>query len=129
MSDGRLPWVRVGQWMLVVLPVDIDSVSSPALAQELNGLLTPDVNVLVLDMTATGFCDSSGVRTLVLAHRQAQAHASELRLVVPSSAVRRILGLTGADKVLRVFWSMGEALADAPDPVRARQVEGSSGQA
>jgi hypothetical protein len=63
------------------------------------------------------------VLMLLLVHRQAQAQACELRLVVPTSAVRRVLGLMGADRVLRVFATMGEALADAPGPVQAREVK------
>jgi anti-sigma B factor antagonist len=120
---ARLPQVRAGPWVLAVLPVDVDAVTSPEVAHDLHSLLAPDVSVLVVDMSGAGFCDSSGVRMLLLVHRQAQAQSCELRLVVPTSGVRRVLGLMGADRVLRVFATMGEALADAPGPVRAREVK------
>ena len=120
--------VKVGPWVLAVLPVDIDAVSSPALGSELGSLLDGDVTVLVADMTGTGFCDSSGVRMLVLVNRHAAESGSEFRLVIPSSAVRRVLNLMGADQVLKVFGSMNEALVDAPAHVRTGQREGETEQ-
>ncbi len=120
MGDGkRLPAVRLGPWVLAVLPADIDSVSAPDLGQRLGSLLDPDVGVLVADLTQTGFCDSAGVRMLLLTNRQAAACGAEFRLVVPGSGVQRILQLLGADRVLQLFASMEEALADAPAHVRA----------
>src|SRR5205823_6140322 len=86
----RLPSVRVGTWAMVVLPVEIDAVSAERVGQELAAALVDEVTVLVVDLSGTAFCDSSGVRVLVRTYRQAEAHGAELRLVVPSAAVRRV---------------------------------------
>ena len=55
-------------------------------------------------MTGTVCCDSSGLHTLLRAHKRAVAEGGELRLVVPvKGAVPRIMNLTGLDLFFRVF--------------------------
>jgi anti-sigma B factor antagonist len=66
---------------------------------------------LVVDMSRTRFCDSSGVNVLVRAHQRARDEGGEVRLVIAAAAVLRILALTGADRVISNFPSLDEALA------------------
>lgn len=99
---------------MVVLPVEIDAVCAGRVAEDLAEALADGVSVLVADMSGTAFCDSSGVRSLVRAYRMAQANGTELRLVVPSAAVRRVLELMGVDELLGVYQTLGAAMAGAP---------------
>jgi anti-sigma B factor antagonist len=62
-------------------------------------------------MTATRFCDSSGISLLVRAHQQAAASRTELRLVVAYPAVLRALTLGGLDQLLPIYPSLSQALA------------------
>jgi len=64
-------------------------------------------------MTGTRFCDSMGLRALVLAHQQAVAHHAELRLVITSAGVLRVMAITQLDTVLRIYPSLGAAHAAA----------------
>ena len=48
-----------------------------------------------------------------------EASQSEMRLVVGTLAVQRILALTGIDRLLDVYPSVAAALAVSPDPVDA----------
>jgi anti-anti-sigma factor len=57
---------------------------------------------VVLDMTATTFCDCAAVRVLVQAHKRAAARGIDLRLAVGGAAVRRVLALLEADRLLAV---------------------------
>lgn len=113
-KDRHLPSVRMGRWALTIMPTEIDMANAQDLGQDLKTLLDRDGTVLVVDMTQTGFCDSAGIRMLVLTHRQAAERGSQLRLVAPSACVCRVLELSGADQVLRVFTTMNEALVGAP---------------
>lgn len=70
--------------------------------------------MLVADLSGTAFCDSSGVRVLVEVNRAAVANGTELRLVVPSVPVRRVLELMGVDELLAVHPTLAEAMAGAP---------------
>ena len=63
-------------------------------------------------MSNTTFCDSAGVSALVRVFRRTAASSSELRLVVNTLAVQRVLSITGVDRVLDVFPSVAAALAD-----------------
>ncbi len=69
---------------------------------------------IVADMSATQFCDSCGVSVLVVAHKKAQAEGGQLRLAAVSSPVLRMLAVTGLDRLLCVFRSVADAVAELP---------------
>jgi anti-sigma B factor antagonist len=100
---------------VVVLPVEIDVTNSDEVHQQLTADLPPEVGTVIVDLTSTSFCDSSGVHAIVHAHEQAAERDVGLRLAVsPGGSVRRVLQLTGADQVMPVFASVSEAI-QAPD--------------
>jgi anti-anti-sigma factor len=96
---------------IVALPDEIDAGNAGFVSELLGAAIVPGVPVVVADLTVTNFCDCAGVNSLVLASRQASASHAELRLAVRSPAVLRILELTGADQVLRVYPDLTAALA------------------
>jgi anti-anti-sigma factor len=104
--------------VVIALPTEIDMANADQVGQQLGSAFTPRVRTVIADMTATRFCDSSGINMLVRAHQQAAAHGTELRLVVPSTAVLRTLTLTGLDQLLPIYPSLSQALAagSAPEP-------------
>ena len=67
-------------------------------------------------MTATTFCDSSGISMLIRAHKQAAANRTELRLVVLAAAVLRALTLVKIDSLLPIYPTLSRALAAPPAP-------------
>jgi anti-sigma B factor antagonist len=69
--------------------------------------------VVVVDMSGTEFCDSTGLHVLVRALRQSDEAGGELRLVIGGSALRRILTVTGVDGLFRIYDTLGQALAAA----------------
>jgi anti-anti-sigma regulatory factor len=70
---------------VVTLPARIDTAASRRLCGQLGSALASAATVIA-DMTATTFCDSSGVHLLVLAQEQAAAGAGGLLPVYPSLA-------------------------------------------
>jgi anti-anti-sigma factor len=63
-------------------------------------------------MTRTVFCDSAGVRILVLAQRKAEASGAELRLAVPPDGmVHRILDLMNLLPRMNVYPTADAAAA------------------
>lgn len=58
------------------------------------------------------FLDSTGISALVLAHRRASDHGVYFSLAAPSPTVRKVIDLTGIDKVLTVHATMRSALAE-----------------
>ena len=94
---------------VVTFPAEVDVCNTRRLGHELGLALTPATTVIA-DMTATTFCDCSGVRVLLLAHEQAAAVGIDLRLVVPSASVLRLLALTGAGPLLPIYSTVKAAL-------------------
>jgi anti-sigma B factor antagonist len=103
--------------VIVTLPAEIDMANDRGVSQQLGCALASAAAVVVADMTATRFCDSTGLRALVMAHKQAAAHHTELRLVITSADVLRVMAITQLDTVLRIYPSLDAAQA----PARARE--------
>ena len=97
--------------VVVTLPAEFDMSNADGIYTEITAAFARSSPVVVADMTATTFCDTLAVRTLVLAHRQAAADGAELRLAAPSPGVLRIMELLGVDAMLPIFDSLEEAFA------------------
>ena len=68
--------------VVVVLPAEIDMANADGVGEQLRSAFTPGVTIVIADMTATVFCDSYGIRSLVLAYRRAADCHAQLRLAV-----------------------------------------------
>ncbi len=66
---------------------------------------------VILDLAEVSFCDSAGLNVLLAARRQAEAAGLEFALSCVPARLRRILEMTGADRVLRVFDTVVDAEA------------------
>jgi anti-anti-sigma factor len=67
-------------------------------------------------MSRPAFCDSSGIRHLLVANDRAGRNLGQLRVVVAAEQVLRVLRVTGVDEVLDIYPSLQKALADRPPP-------------
>jgi anti-sigma B factor antagonist len=95
---------------LVVLPAEIDVTNADGVHGQVVAALRPGVRIVIADMGAAGYCDSMGVRMLVLAHEQGARDGTELRLLRPGYAVPLILELTGTGQVLTICQSLADAI-------------------
>lgn len=100
-----------GQPVILTLPAEIDMANVDAIGAQLAAALTPGTRVVIADMTATTFCDSIGIAMLIRARKQATANGTELRLLLPSPDVLRVMRLQGVDAVLPIYHSLEQALA------------------
>src|SRR5216683_6975022 len=87
----------VGLVAVVSLPAEIDISNADQVRDDLLSILNRDAALLVVDMSATTFCDSAGLNALVRAFKRATASGAGMRLAVSEAAVRRILAITGVD--------------------------------
>jgi anti-sigma B factor antagonist len=102
--------------VVIALPAEIDMANAGRAGRQLGSACTPGVRTLIADMTATTFCDSSGISMLVRAHKQAAANKTQLRLVVPSTTVLRALTLVGMADLLPIYPSLSQALPAGAEP-------------
>jgi anti-sigma B factor antagonist len=102
--------------VVVALPAEIDMANAGQLGQQLGSAFAPSVTTVIADMTATTFCYSSGIKMLLQARKQAVANRTQLRLAVPSAAVRRALTLVRMDQLVPIYPTLSQALAAEPVP-------------
>ena len=109
---------------VVAAPEEIDIINADALRSALLKAAAQGHGTLVVDMTATRFCDSSGLHALLAAHNRARSEGGELLLVIPDIARLRAFQITGIDRVIPRVTSLDQALAQtSPDgPVALRLV-------
>jgi anti-sigma B factor antagonist len=120
MPDDGFPVELVQGVPVLAVPEEIDITNAAALR---SALLTATANghgTLVVDMTRTQFCDSSGLHTLLAAHKRADSEGREIVLVIPSTAVLRVFALTAMDRVIPNFTSLAEALAQTAATANGR---------
>ena len=104
---------------VVTLPGEIDISNDGQVQDTLTSALDDGTAVLVANAGATAFCGCSGVTALLLTHHRAAAAGAQLRVVVRSPSMRRILELTAADQVLNTYPTLAAALADGQTPDRS----------
>jgi len=109
MPDDSFPVEMAGGVPVMAAPEEIDITNAGALRSALLTAAASGPAALVVDMTRTRFCDSSGLHVLIAAHRRAGAEGREVLLVIPST-VLRVFALTGMDTVIPNFTSLAEAL-------------------
>ena len=106
---SRSPYDVVNGMPVVAAPEEIDVTNAPDVRSDLEEAAADGHGTLVLDLTKTRFCDSSGIHTLLAVHRRAQSAGGELRLVIPDLAAVRIFTITGVDRVIPSVPSLEEA--------------------
>jgi anti-sigma B factor antagonist len=100
---------------IVTLPDEIDITNAESVGDELRAAFGQGVPAVIADMTRTQFCDSSGIRHLLLANDRAAEMNAEFRLVVQAPAVLRAFRLLGIDRLLAVYPSLQAALSNATE--------------
>ena len=115
-SAGHLPVLWVDNAAVVSAPAEIDVVNAGDVLGCLLTVIREGPAVLIADLTATTFCDSAAVHTLVHAFKQARASGVELRLALGGPAVSRLLEITGVNQLIGTYPTVPESLIGGPPP-------------
>jgi anti-anti-sigma factor len=100
-----------GGAVTVALGGDLDIASAPAVRERLLSLLRPGACRLVIDMSAVGYADASGLAALVSTRRRAVLLGGGLRLAAPRPEVAGVLAVTGLSRHLAVYPTVRAAVA------------------
>ncbi len=90
------------QRAVVCLRGDLDMASAPDLSECLAHLEGRGATTLVLDLAELRFCDSTGLRELLLLHDHAVGVGAHLVVRSPTPALLRLFELTGTSHLLEV---------------------------
>jgi anti-sigma B factor antagonist len=95
---------------VVTPPAEIDIAHSGRLRAALAAAGAAHADIIV-DLSRTVFCDSTGLRMLLQAADRARADGGELRLVLAGPQMQRIFAVTGFDQLFPIFATLDEAVA------------------
>lgn len=109
--EDTYPVRWTGRQALVALPEDIDVSNAGPIREQLLSVINAGAEALIADMTATVSCDHAGADALARAYQRAVANRTELRLVVTSGVVLRVLDTTDVGRLVPVYPSAEAALA------------------
>lgn len=116
MPPASFPVDMVSGVPVVAAPEEIDITNAAGLRAALREAAGHGNGTLVVNMSQTRFCDSAGLHALVRAHQRAQAEGGEVRLVISGTHVRRVLAVTGIDRMIPHFPALEQALTHPPAP-------------
>lgn len=102
---------------VVSAPVEVDASNADGLRKLLLTCAEEGHAVVVVDMSETAFCDSTGLHQLVRAHKRAAAAGGGVRLVITAPTVLRLFAIVGIDRFFPIFKSLDEAVASPSAPV------------
>ncbi len=66
---------------------------------------------IAVDLSGVEFMDSSGLAVLISGLRRTKEHDGSLVLISPTASVKRVLAITGLDKVFDIYDSVEKAAA------------------
>jgi anti-anti-sigma factor len=98
---------------LISVRGELDLASSPALENELERAAASKTSLVIVDLRALEFMDSTGLSVLVRANQQAKDNGQRFALVSGTSQVQRLLQLTGVADRLTVVEAPEELLGEA----------------
>ena len=89
---------------------EIDALTAPRLGRRLLDLAEDGKRLLVVDLSAVTFMDSTGISVLLNALRHLKTRSGNLVLVCPTERILRPFQITGLVGRLGIFSSRDEAL-------------------
>jgi anti-anti-sigma factor len=109
----RYPVLWVGQATVISAPVEVDVTNADDILKCLLSAISTGARVLVVDMTATTFCDCAGVYAIVACWKRATAEGVSVRLAATAPAVNQVLAITGASRLIHISPTVAAALMGA----------------
>jgi anti-anti-sigma factor len=86
---------REGDVAVLVLRGELDPHTAPRLRAQIDSAVDDGAHDVVLDLAGLGFIDSSGLRVIISAHKEAGERGGRLVLRSPSPTAKRLLDITG----------------------------------
>ena len=81
---------------------ELDVATAPALDRALSLAFAADPSSMVVDLSRLSFLDSTGIRVLVTAAKQAETDGCSIVFMAPTEQVLRVLRLTGVDRLIQI---------------------------
>ena len=96
--------------LIQVLEEKLDTHIAPALKSELVLISGNGEKNIILDLSKCRYCDSSGLRAILVANRLCKNASGTFVLTGLSEAVERLITISQLDTVLNITQSVGDAV-------------------
>jgi anti-anti-sigma factor len=103
----------MGRRATVAFPEHVDVSNVGQLRDRLLSVINRGATVLIADMTETVSCDHAAVDAVARAYQRAAVSGTQLRLVITTPVVRRVLSIEGLDRLVSIYPSLEAATAAA----------------
>jgi anti-sigma B factor antagonist len=87
---------------LLLVEGEVDIATAPRLLAVLNQAVQDALQSLVIDLSAVGFMDSTGLALLINAHRRVTRRSKGFAVVCPAGPLRRVFEMTDMVDTLHV---------------------------
>jgi anti-sigma B factor antagonist len=99
-----------GDQTVVDVTGEIDVYTAPVLREELASLIDNERTDLIVDLSAVGFMDSTGLGVLVGALKKVRTLGGDLRLVINQEKILKVFRITALTQVFTIHATIDEAL-------------------
>lgn len=114
MTLEQLALERIGAVVVAHMAGEVDLSNAESITERLVDAVPNTATALVLDMSETGYLDSSGVRMVFELAQRLRTRGQDLVLAVPEGAhIRRVLLMTEVERVVPMATSTDAAVSSA----------------
>jgi anti-sigma B factor antagonist len=100
---------QAGDWTVVEAKGEVDLYTAPRLKEELAGLAGGGRARVTVDLGGVEFLDSTGLGVLISGLKRCRQAGGDLRLAAPREPVRKVLSITGLDRVFPIHDTVDDA--------------------
>ena len=110
LADIRAEWH--GDTPVGAVHGEIDASNVAEVGVALRGLVSNESEVLIVDLSPTGYLDSAGINLMFALGDELRSRQLNLRLVIaPNSPIARMLAITGLDRVYPAYPTAADAVS------------------
>jgi anti-sigma B factor antagonist len=110
-EDLLLQTREMGDWTVVDVEGEVDLYTAPRLKDVVSDLAAGGRNHIAVELGGVEFMDSTGLGVLISGLKRCREGGGDLALVGPTEPVRKVLSITGLDKVFPIHQTTAEATA------------------
>jgi len=99
-----------GDWAVLEVGGEVDLSTASSLRARIAELIEEGSYRLVVDLTALGFMDSSGLSALVAGMKDVCAVGGEFTIVCGTESILKVFTVTGLDRVFTIRRAVAEAI-------------------
>jgi anti-sigma B factor antagonist len=95
-------------WVSIAVEGEVDLATVDHLQAAIDEVYDQAEKALVVDLTASSFMDSTGLKTLVMSHRRFDGAGRGFAIAVSGGPVSRLIDLSGVNSSIRTVGSVSE---------------------